>query len=276
MIHVILFLLGRVDYIVKPKPESQPIQWLDMKEENRPAMSDKTRRVERETRTKVTTNAPMSTLGEPQVESAPSPGGQPRQQQRPQQTQSPGVAKNIADLRSEISPDSLYVSSGKREAAQSSSNSNTNFLNTMSPASRQQLQNYMPKELQIGDVAALNTDQNLYFTFYRRMAEKVIWPWIQNVTTGFEKLKREGQLPYSDKVWTTIVEVILDPQGKVLSVTPLQLSGQWEIDGAPNKAFKQARNFPNPPTEMVGEDGYIRIRYKFVVYYSPQGMGGPN
>ena len=102
------------------------------------------------------------------------------------------------------------------------------------------------------------------------MAEKVIWPWAQQVMGGFETLRAQGQLGGTRKAWVTIVEVLLDKSGSVVSIQPMQLSGTQEIDAAPTKAFKQAKNFPNPPHEMVEEDGYIHIRYKFIVYYNPK------
>lgn len=273
LVHILFFLLGRITPIVQLKPKSEPIQWIDVSEENRPLLSDKKQRVDKETRTKATSSSPMHSLGSPQQENAATEflrGGSKNQQK---QDALKGAATKISDLRSQITPDSLLIEQAQRSSSTSSSRDEGTFLSTNSLPNRQQLQSFLPKDLQIGDMVALNTDQNLYFTFYRRMAEKVVWPWVQNVTAGFEKLKREGQLPGGDKTWTTVVEIILDKNGKVLSTTPLQLSGLWEIDSAPSKAFRQAGNFPNPPTEMIDEDGYIRIRYKFVVYYSPQSLG---
>lgn len=275
LVHILLLLLGRVEYTVEVKPKSEPIQWISMNDDEKyqPMMSDKQRRVEKETRTNMTTSSPMHSLGSPMREPPPPNlmhGGSKHQEKQQRQQ---GSTSKANDLHTEISPNAVIVSQGKREASQASSDEGT-FLSTNSTIpNRQQLQSFMPRDLQIGDMVALNTDQNLYFTFYRRMAEKVVWPWVQNVTAGFEKLKRDGQLPYGDKVWTTVVEIILDKKGKVLSTTPLQLSGMWEIDSAPSRAFRQAANFPNPPPEMVDEDGYIRIRYKFVVFYNPQSMG---
>ena len=82
-------------------------------------------------------------------------------------------------------------------------------------------------------------------------------------------MKATGRLGNQRRAWLTTVEVILDKDGNLVSTSPMQLAGDWDIDNAPIRAFKQAKNFPNPPPEMVEEDGYIRIRYKFLVYYNP-------
>jgi len=141
--------------------------------------------------------------------------------------------------------------------------------NQISQSLQQQLQNYLPRELEIGPMVALNVDQNLYFNFNRRMAEKVVWFWVQNVMSGFEKMKIRGELGRSPKAWTTVIEVILDKDGTVVSTQPLQLAGDADMDNAPIRAFRQAKHFPNPPAEMAEEDGYIRIKYQFIVYYNP-------
>lgn len=130
----------------------------------------------------------------------------------------------------------------------------------------QRVQTALPSDLQVGDIVALNTDQNLYYSFHRRLGEKIVWAWIQHVISGFQKLQLEGRLK-GPQTWVTIVEAILDKDGRVLDVQPMQLSGYWEIDGAAIKAIKQAKIFPNPPEGMIGDDGYIRIQYKFTVFY---------
>lgn len=281
LVHIILLLLGHGEYILVEKEKSPPIEWIDLNEKQKedphtPLMGEKTQRVKKETRTKITTSSPMLNLG-----SNTPPPPPPNMQMAPQRetTKHHSLHKNsdaLDPLRPHLDIDGLQVQQSQKKEEESSitpASSQTFMSSSPSPTTMQQLQSYMPRDLQIGDISALNTDQNLYYTFYRRMAEKIIWPWVQNVSAGFEKMKREGQLPPGEKAWTTIVELVLDKKGKVLSVSPMQLSGMWEIDSAPSKAFNAARNFPNPPVEMIEEDGYIRIRYRFVVYYNPRGGG---
>lgn len=222
-------------------------KWLEFKEpKNMPMMAEKTQRVEKQTRTKMTTNSAMSSM-EPK-ESTPASSLRSFNEMR---EESYGNTKN--DVQMQPSSGDLFINQSAR----------------VSHAQRQQIQAYLPPDLELGDMVALNTDQNLFFTFYRRMAEKIIWPWAQSVTASFDKMRAQGQLGASRKAWVTILEVILDRNGNVIETAPLQLAGEYDIDSAPVRAFKNAKNFPNPPIEMVEEDGYIRIRYKFVVYYNP-------
>ncbi|MCC6138612.1 MAG: hypothetical protein IT287_08260 [Bdellovibrionaceae bacterium] len=228
-----------------------PKQWLVFEDKKQsPSMAAETKRVAKETRTKMTSPAAVNVL---QPENSNNSQLRPSMKELQQQSTSDGNDKKLEEMLHTSSDSEVFMN----QSAQVSS------------SQRQQLQSFLPPDLELGDMVALNTDQNLFFTFYRRMAEKIIWPWAQSVNAGFDKLRAQGQLGATSKAWVTIVEVVLDKNGTVVSTQPLQLAGEWNIDGAPMNAFKSAKNFPNPPVEMIEEDGYIRIRYKFVVYYNP-------
>lgn len=245
--HAVLYLLIELSNYkiteIPPKTET----WLEFEDKkNIPLMAEKTKRVEKQTRTKMTSPAQISAL------QPPTKGSTLRSLENLKE-QSYSQSEGKVDWQPTTTNGDLFM----QQAARASSNS------------VQQLQSYLPQELELGDMVALNTDQNLYYTFYRRMAEKIIWPWAQSVSVSFEKMKAQGQLGTSRKAWVTIVEVLLDKNGNVVSTQPLQLAGEWDMDSAPMNAFAAAKTFPNPPIEMVEEDGYIRIKYKFVVYYNP-------
>lgn len=249
LLHVVLLLLMKI-YSYDIKVEKKELKkWLVLEEtqKHQPLMGEKTVRVKKETRTRMTSPATMNSLSPEEASSRafqdlrhPSIGNAPPRSLSP---------------RYEPTEDDLFI----HQSA------------TASESTRQRLQSFLPRDLEIGDITALNTDQNEFFSFYRRMAEKIIWPWAQSVSAGFEKMRVTGQLGSAPRAWVTIIEVILDNKGNVLSTQPLQLAGDSEIDSAPISAFKNAKTFPNPPVEMVDEDGYIHIRYKFVVYYTPRG-----
>lgn len=248
LLHILLYLLMLLSNYQIEIEVKEPEKWLAFEEQqpNTPMMSESTKRVEKQTRTKITSPATISAL------------------------QPPTTGSSLRSLEN-LKEKSYSQNSGQTEW-QPSNQSGDLFMNQSARASSgqmQRLQSYLPQEIELGDMVALNTDQNLFYTFYRRMAEKIIWPWAQSVTASFEKLKAQGQLGSTGKAWVTIVEVLLDKNGNVVSTQPLQLAGEWEMDSAPINAFKAAKSFPNPPIEMVEEDGYIRIKYKFVVYYNP-------
>jgi TonB family protein len=244
LLHLALVLGLRVaDYKFKVE-EKVPKQYVEFREDNKrtPIPGEKTKRVKKETRVRDTSPTTITAPVEPHPLSHPT--------------------KQMADENNNSIGEKLRsLSPSPSDVFMRSSNTTSNF--------RQQLQSFLPRDLEIGDVVALNADQNLFFTFYNRMAQKIVYPWALNVVAGFEKMKSQGQLGSTRKAWITTIEVILDKNGTVISTQPLQLAGDWDIDNAPLKAFKQAKNFPNPPAEMVEEDGYIHIRYRFLVYYNP-------
>lgn len=238
-----LFLILYNPNIVVEKKELE--KWLAF-EEPKIMQADQTKRVEKETRTRMNDMSGIKGL-------------------EPQQATQMNSLRSLKDLQ--------QYSQGKDtdtpELKTSSSDIIMNQPARVSNAVREQVQAYLPPELEIGDMAALNADQDLYYTFYRRMAEKTFVYWAQNISASFEKMRRQGQLGPTSKAWVTIVELLLDKDGNVIASQPLQLAGEYEMDSAPSRAFRAAKNFPNPPKDMVEEDGYIRIRYKFVVYYNP-------
>lgn len=255
LVHLVLVLgLKVAGYEFKLEPE--PIrQYVEFRSEQTPLSAEETKRVEKETRTR-DINPSDDEVRSVEANRKPTPSRLQVQGQSPT-NQNKSDAKGLGEKLRTLSP-------SENDIFMRPSSSATSGL-------KQQLQSFLPRDLEIGDIVALNSDQNLFFTFYRRMAEKVIWPWAQNVVGGFEKMKATGQLGSTSRAWITIIEVVLDENGKVVATLPMQLAGDFEIDNAPLRAFKQAKNFPNPPAEMVEEDGYIRIRYKFVVYYNPRG-----
>lgn len=249
LLHALLYVLMLLsNYRIEVTEKEPPKTWLEFEDQrNRPMMSDTTKRVEKQTRTKITSPAAISAL------------------------QPPTTGTSLRSLK-DLKEQSFSQNEEQKNSLRPSTNSGDLFMSQSARASSstvQQIQSYLPQELELGDMVALNTDQNLFYTFYRRMNEKLVWPWAQSVTAAFEKLKAQGQLGSSRKAWVTILEVLLDKNGNVVSTQPLQLAGEWDMDSAPVNAFKSAKTFPNPPIEMVEEDGYIRIKYKFVVYYTP-------
>jgi hypothetical protein len=242
LLHVILFLgFILANYVMKveaPKPRL----YVEFKDDPKaPRPGDETRRVKKQTRLRETSPNTLSAPIQPQAQSLPTKNATAHE---------PSIGKKLRELSP--SNDNVFLRSGSAPST-----------------FRQQFQSFLPPDIEIGDIQALNTDYNVFFSFYNRMAEKVVYPWALNVVSGFDKMKATGQLGNQRKAWATIVEVILDKDGNLVSTQPLQLAGDWEIDNAPLRAFKQAKTFPNPPAEMVEDDGYIHIRYKFLVYYNP-------
>ena len=131
---------------------------------------------------------------------------------------------------------------------------------------------YIPG-VQEGAFTALNTDQFTYYTFFARMNEQVRNRWISNVRSYMARVSAK-ELEFMSKMERhTMVEIILSPDGKFSSSVMQNSSGDHELDQTTVDAFRQAAPFQNPPHGMVEADGYIHLRYGFVIQFRPPSFG---
>lgn len=123
----------------------------------------------------------------------------------------------------------------------------------------------VPDTIKFGDFTALNTDKHLYYSFYSRMEEMIRGRWVAYARAAVYNSPTEFQRPGRKAVWTTKLEVILDSEGRFVKAILMEGSGSRALDAAPVQAFREAYQFPNPPKEMIKEDGNIHILYAFSV-----------
>ncbi len=76
---------------------------------------------------------------------------------------------------------------------------------------------------------------------------------------------RRSQFGVGQKAWVTTLEIELSPDGHFKKASILKPSGIHSFDQAAANSFAQAKFFPNPPKEMIEEDGVIRLKYAFQV-----------
>ncbi len=62
----------------------------------------------------------------------------------------------------------------------------------------------------------------------------------------------------------------MDEKGEIIEVQPFRLSGFWSMDNATIESFKKVKNVPNPPEEMIDENGYIHLQFQTEVLWVPQ------
>ncbi|MCB0378214.1 MAG: TonB C-terminal domain-containing protein [Bdellovibrionales bacterium] len=145
------------------------------------------------------------------------------------------------------------------------------FSSTSSPPKiPQYIQEKMPPGVRLGNVTALNTDQHQYYSFNQRLLTRFIPLWGASVSRVLYQWLQDNDFPPVSKSWVTNVEVIMDDKGEILDVKPFRLSGFWDIDEAPIKAFKSVKHVPNPPKGMIDENGYIHLQFQTEVYWVPQ------
>jgi TonB family protein len=128
--------------------------------------------------------------------------------------------------------------------------------------------NSLPDDIKIGAFTALNTDRYMFYSFYSRIEELIRYRWeakIQNSVVGLNP----AHFTSSNKIWTTYLEVWIKPTGELHSTHLMKESGIKTFDNSALISFQEAKFFPNPPSEMIKEDGLIHLKYAFSVHYDP-------
>ncbi|MFM6929314.1 MAG: TonB family protein [Bdellovibrio sp.] len=134
----------------------------------------------------------------------------------------------------------------------------------------------LPTTVKIGSFTALNTDRYLFYTFYARIEELVRYRWESRVQRAIDTLDPRTAAMAGNRNWNTQVEFLLDRRGFLQKAMIMKESGIAVFDAAAVNAFKEARIFPNPPQEMVEDDGFIHLKFTFTVNYAPPALVNRN
>lgn len=132
----------------------------------------------------------------------------------------------------------------------------------------------LPNEISIGQFTALNTDRYLFYSFFARIEDLIRHRWEASVRIALDNSRR-SQFGVGQKAWVTQLEIVLSPEGHFQSANILKPSGIHSFDQAAKSSFAQAKFFPNPPKEMVEDDGVIRLKYAFQVTVDPRLVARP-
>ena len=125
----------------------------------------------------------------------------------------------------------------------------------------------LPGDIQNSNATNLNTDANVYYSFYNRVEELFYIRWVERVRYYWDRTDPNYKKNVlAGKVWSTQIEVWLKATGEFDSAYIKQRSGYQPFDEATVYAFKDAKFFPNPPRAKVEPDGFVRLRYRFSVY----------
>ncbi|MES2962259.1 MAG: energy transducer TonB [Bdellovibrionota bacterium] len=131
----------------------------------------------------------------------------------------------------------------------------------------------LPDDVKFGDFTALNTDRHLYYTFYSRIEEMIRSRWVNYAKAVVYGVEMGTERVDGRATWVTKLEILLDKQGNFTKAILHESSGVRNLDAAPVQAFRDAQQFPNPPQEMVKDDGSIHIYYAFSVNILPRYAG---
>lgn len=127
----------------------------------------------------------------------------------------------------------------------------------------------LPSDISQSNATNLNTDANIYYSFYNRVQDLFYVRWVERVNQHWSRTSYDyKRAVLAGKNWSTQIEVWLKANGEYHSAYILKKSGHQPFDEAAVFAFKDARFFPNPPRAKVEPDGYVRLRYRFNVMVS--------
>jgi len=132
-----------------------------------------------------------------------------------------------------------------------------------------------------GERTILSTREYRYFSYYHRIKELLRQYWKPTVERKLYKLWEKGK-SVSEEEMVTRVLVLLNPEGKIEKISRVTSSGFGELDEAAIEAFHRAGPFPNPPRGIIDDDGFVRIRWDFIlktesaprIQFSNAGGGG--
>lgn len=131
----------------------------------------------------------------------------------------------------------------------------------------------VPNDVSIGSFTALNTDRYVYYSFFSRIEDLVRFRWESRVRSAVDTFDRNYILSVvGRRTWITSVDIWLTKDGRYHSAHILKESGISRFDQAAVMAFKEAGMFPNPPQEMVEDDGFIHLKYSFNVSFKPSAV----
>lgn len=120
-------------------------------------------------------------------------------------------------------------------------------------------------EVETGLQTLLSSREFVYYAYYARIKERIRQYWIPTVKQKIKIVQRSGREIASSKDRITQVVVVLNRHGELVGVQIVGPSGVHDLDQAAVEAFQSAAPFPNPPQGMVEPDGFIRIRWDFVL-----------
>lgn len=195
---------------------------------------------------RVATRAPGSTVNRLAV---PSPGAERSvlfQKPGSGPVRPSGSAEELADASSDLVGDGLYVTDVADDDA---------LLDVSN----------------LGDRTSLNTRGFRYWDFFHRVREQVKQHWSPN-----EEYQRR------DPTWSiyqrqnrlTVVRVVLDGKGNVVSVARVRKSGLTFLDDEAVRAFQSAGPFTNPPAGLADDSGRIVFNFGFYLEMNGGGFGG--
>lgn len=115
-----------------------------------------------------------------------------------------------------------------------------------------------------GDRTVLSTREFRYFSYYHRIKELLRQYWKPAVERKVSLIWAKGKTIRSEELTTQLL-ILLDKKGAIRKISRVGSSGMKDVDNAAIEAFQKAAPFPNPPKGIIDPDGFVRIRWDFIL-----------
>lgn len=113
-----------------------------------------------------------------------------------------------------------------------------------------------------GVSSVLDNREQVYGSFFNRMRDRLYEHW--RARQVVDRVDPDGST-YGAGRRTTVLKVRIDDDGKIVKIVIAQPSGFPELDEEAVRTMKAAAPFPNPPSGLADEDGYIDFPFGFIV-----------
>ncbi|MGE3610852.1 MAG: energy transducer TonB [Bacteriovoracaceae bacterium] len=120
------------------------------------------------------------------------------------------------------------------------------------------------EKIPLGDMTYLNTTEYKYYGFYFRVRQKLEQFWIRSLKEKAEFLSKSGRRIALTSELLTSLRVTLNERGHIVEITIVDASGVKELDDAAIESFNQAGPFPNPPKGLLS-NGRVVLDWGFLV-----------
>jgi TonB family protein len=125
-----------------------------------------------------------------------------------------------------------------------------------------------PHDVDEGAADVLRAKQNLYGSFFNRLADRVSEHWEPERAN---KAVDPNQTRFGTSTRTTGLWVQLDQQGAITKIVVKKSSGADHLDEEAIRALKAAAPFPNPPEDLVDSNGNIEFDFGFTLDFVDGG-----
>ncbi len=123
-------------------------------------------------------------------------------------------------------------------------------------------------DIAVGAETLLNTDEYRFASFFNRIKDEIVPRW----KPAIRKITRMHQQKLPEGVYLTDVMVGTDRDGNITMVEVTRSSGYSAFDEAATDAFWHLAKFHNLPREFLSREQNYRTSFSFSVQFTKQGL----